>query len=82
MPNLVLYVPMKLWKALEKSEGQAAKKVARSVAKRALEQYVLTGSVPVGNAPSSPSLADPPATAAAGGAGADENVLEVEHNEQ
>lgn len=74
MPNLVVYVPMNIWNLLEAAEGAAAKKVARSIANRALEQYVLTGSAPVGNAPlSPPTTVEPPAlTAAAGGAGADE----------
>lgn len=74
MPNLVVYVPMNVWKVLEASEGKAVKKVARSIANRALEQYVLTGSVPVGSTPLSPPIAvGPPAlTAAAGGTGTDE----------
>ena len=74
MPNLVVYVPMNIWKALEAGDVHAAKKVARSICNRALEQYALTGSAPVGMTPSSPSIAmDSSAlTAAAEEAGADE----------
>lgn len=75
MPNLVVYVPMNIWNQVVAKEGQAAKKVARSIANRALEQYVLTGSAPVGSPPLPPPIAavEPPAlTAAAGGTGADE----------
>ena len=74
MPNLVVYVPMNIWSQLQAKEGLAVKKVARSVANRALEQYVLTGSAPVGSTPLSPSTTVelPALTAAAGGAGADE----------
>lgn len=73
MPNLVVYVPMHIWNLLEAAEGKAAKKVARTVANRALEQYVLTGSVPAGSAPLQSPPSPPELTAAAGGAGADES---------
>lgn len=41
MPNLVVYIPAKTWRALEKAEGKAsAKIVARVICKEAIERHV------------------------------------------
>ena len=39
MPNLVVYVPASVWRRMELIEGQAVKKVARSIAKEAIIEY-------------------------------------------
>lgn len=39
MPNLVVYVPASVWRRIELIEGQAAKKVARMIAKDAIIEY-------------------------------------------
>lgn len=55
IPNLVVYVPARLWRRFEKLEGAAAKDVARSVAREAILKHVSASSAPGVLAPKGPS---------------------------